>query len=60
MVKERNKEENFEVPGAAKYFPFEKKIVKCFVQCHTFTQKLQDQHSNDKYPVNTLHRSQFE
>ena len=41
------------------YFFFEKKIVKCFVQCHAFAQPPPDRRPNDKYPVNTSHRYRF-
>jgi hypothetical protein len=41
------------------HFLFIKKIVKHFVQCHVFAQSPPDRRPNDKYPVNTSHRSQF-
>ena len=38
---------------------FEKEILKLFVQLHIFVQSPTVQGTNDKYPVNTSHRSRF-
>jgi len=38
---------------------FEKKILKLLVQCHLFAQSPTRQGTNDKYPVNAIHRSLF-
>jgi hypothetical protein len=59
LIEECDKEENVKVTGAATYFLFENKIVKRFAQCHVFAQSPPSRRPNDKYPVNTLHRSRF-
>jgi len=45
--------------GCYYYLLFEKKVVKRFVQCRLVAQSPPGRHSNDKYPVNTLHHSRF-
>jgi len=38
---------------------FQKKTVKHSVQCHVLVQSPPDRRPNDKYPVNTSHRSDW-
>jgi hypothetical protein len=40
-----------------RFFLFQKQTVKRSVQCHVFAQSPPDRRPNDKYPVNTSHRS---
>jgi hypothetical protein len=47
------------VTGGRYYFLFHKHVVISFVQCHVFAQSPPERRSNDKYPVNTSHRSRF-
>ena len=59
LLEECDKEENMAVTGGCYCFLFENKIVKCFVQCHVFAQSPPGRRPNDKYLVNTSHRSRF-
>ena len=43
--------------GCCCCFLFDKKSVKRSVQCHLFARTPPDRRHSDKYPVNTLHRS---
>jgi hypothetical protein len=54
---EGNKEEN--VKNLVPLLLLFKEIAKGFVQCHVFAQTPPSRRPNDKYPVNTSHRSRF-
>ena len=57
LLEESNKEENLTVSVGCYYFLFGKKTVTPSVPCHVFAQSPPDRRPNDKYPVNTSHRS---
>jgi hypothetical protein len=58
LLEKWDKDENMEVTGVANTF-FSKGRLKHFVQCHVFAQSPPGRHPNDKYPLNTSHRSRF-
>jgi hypothetical protein len=57
LLEECGKGENMAVTAAATTFCLNKKTVKRSVQCHVFAHSPPDRRPNDKYPVNTSHRS---
>ena len=62
LLEECDKEENLTVTGGrggCYCFLFENKTVKRSVQRHVLVQSPPDRRPNDKYPVNTSHRSRF-
>jgi hypothetical protein len=59
LVEECDTEERFGSNWDFYYILFEKKIVKRFVQYHIFARSPAVRRPNNKYPVNTSHRSRF-
>ena len=57
LLEEWYKKKNMAVTEGCYCFLFEKTTVKRFVQCHVFAQSPPGRYPNDKYPVNTSHRS---
>jgi hypothetical protein len=58
LLEECDKEQNVAVTGLLLLLPVQKKnTVKRSAQCHVFAQSPPDRRPNDKYPVNTSHRS---
>jgi hypothetical protein len=58
LIDECNTEENLEVAGLH-YFLFGNKTVKRYVQWSELVQSPPGRHVNNKYPVDSLQRSQF-
>jgi hypothetical protein len=59
LLEERDKQQNMAVTGAATVSCSKEVTVKRSVQCHVLVQSPPGRRSNDKYPVNTLHGSDW-
>ena len=56
LLEHCDKEQNMSVTGLL-LLPVQKKTLKHSAQCHILAQSPPDRRPNDKYPVNTSHRS---
>ena len=59
LLEECHKEQNVAVAGLLQLLPVQRKNVKRSVLCHVLAQSPPGRRSNDKYPVNTSHRSDW-
>jgi len=57
LLEECDNEQNVAVAGLLLLLPVQRKNVKRSVQCHVLAQSPPGRGPNDKYPVNTSHRS---
>ena len=59
LLEERDKQENVAVTGAAIASCLKQKTVKHSSQCHVLAQSPPGRRPNDKYTVNSSHRTRF-